>query len=615
MKNRLKVLGNRTIGILTILTLLLYIFINFIYQNKTYAAQENTPYDANRIEKYPGYKGLIENLKAAHPNWNFIIFYTGLDWNEVIKKETTERHGRNLITSSKTENWFCATCKNTPYDNGSWRCASEETVSYYMDPRNFLNDSTIFQFEQSIFNSTIHSSEGVMNMTTGSFLAGKENADAIIQACQNVNINPYQVVSRILQEQGKNGSTMSRGNEGYYNVFNVGASGNSSAEIIKNATQYAREHGWDTLAKSIIGGINFLKSKYIGIGQDTLYLQKFDVDDNGSLFYHQYMQNVSAALTESYTVRNIYQKMGTFNGSVTFRIPVYENMPSMPCQEPGIQNIVTQNVQIKIGHTKIQVRANAGTSAQSIREVNGGDKFLRIEIGTQSIDGHYWDKIVLEDGTKGYIASTYLEQISDITTCNETVTVTGSEVRLRNGPGTSGTAVKDYLDKGQTLTRIEKNKYNLDGLYWDRVITSSGLQGYVASNYLELVSNNDKFVVEDAVLVCEPFTTVEKVKEYHTTAVIKNSKGEIVTTGQIGTGFSVTINNSTYPVVKYGDVNGDGKLNTGDSLTLAKQVLGSIKITDPYIIKAADINKDGKINSGDTLILRKQILGTQNISI
>lgn len=622
MKNRLKILGNRTIGVITILTLLTYIFINIINTNAVYSKhisedkQPREEYNSSKIDKYPGYKQLIEKVKAAHPNWNIKIHYTNLDWNTVIKNETTERHARNLVSKNNTSNWFCSVCKDKPYDNGTWRCASEEAVSYYMDPRNFMDDNSIIQFEQSIFNSAIHSVDGIMNMTTGSFLAGRENADAILEACKRVNINPYQVVARILQEQGKGGSTMSRGNEGYYNVFNVEASGNSSEEIIRNATKYAREHGWNTLAKSILGGIDFLKSKYIGIGQDTLYLQKFDVDDNGSLYYHQYMQNLSAALTESYKVRDIYQKMGTFNSSITLCIPVYENMPSAPCQKPGIQNIVTQDAQIKAGHTGINVRETPSTSAKSLREINSGEKFLRIEIGTQNINKYYWDKVVLSDGTIGYIATDFVEQINDIMACNETVKLTGSAVRLRNGPGTSGTTVKDYLDKEQTVTRVEKNKYHLDGLYWDRVITSSGLQGYVASNYLELISCNDNFVVEGTDLICEPFTTVEKIKEYHhSAATIKNLKDEIITTGQIGTGFKVIINKSTYIAVKYGDVNGDGKLNTGDSLMLSKQVLGSIKLTDRYILKAADINKDGKINSGDTLILRKQILGTQNISI
>ena len=53
-------------------------------------------------EKYPGYTTLLNSLKQAHPNWTFTILYTGLDWNQVIKNETTAVHGRNLISGSKT---------------------------------------------------------------------------------------------------------------------------------------------------------------------------------------------------------------------------------------------------------------------------------------------------------------------------------------------------------------------------------------------------------------------------------------------------------------------------------------------------------------------------------
>lgn len=615
MKNRLKILGNRTIGILTILTLLTYIFINFVYQNKTYAAQENKPYDANRIANYPGYKELIENLKAAHPNWNFVIFYTGLDWNTVLQEETTKHHGRNLITSSKTSDWFCATCKDTAYDNGSWRCASEQAVSYYMDPRNFLNDSEIFQFEQSIFNSSIHSSDGVMNMTAGSFMEGRANADAIIQACKNVNINPYQVVARILQEQGKSGTTMSRGNEGYYNVFNVNAYGDSSAEIIKNATQYAREHGWDTLAKSILGGIDFLKSKYIGQGQDTLYLQKFDVDDNGSLYYHQYMQNVSAALTESYTVRNIYQQMGTFNGSVTFRIPVYENMPSTPCQAPTSNTIVTQNVIIK--GTSVRIRSSETTATESniIATVNAGYQLLRIEIAKNTSSGVYWDKVVLPDGRKGYVSHSYLTQVEDITNCNEAV-MTTTEVYLRNGPGTVNTTTIKLLPKDQYIRRIEKNKYDVDGYVWDRVIFPDGTQGYVAQKYLKYAEPNNKYKLENGKLICEPEATVESIKEQNQIkeVTIKNAKGEIVNSGNIGTGYTVQFYDNKYTAVKLGDANSSGKIDSFDYIRIMNYIMGKKQLNDLEKM-AADANKDGKIDSFDYIRIMNYIMGSKRIEI
>lgn len=120
-----------------VITLLSYLFLSLIKENTTYAAQTREAY-SSKINNYPGFKELIDNLKAKHPNWNFTILYTGLDWDQVIKNETTARHGRSLVTASKPSSWFCSVCGDKPYDNGSWRCASEAAVAYYMDPRNAL---------------------------------------------------------------------------------------------------------------------------------------------------------------------------------------------------------------------------------------------------------------------------------------------------------------------------------------------------------------------------------------------------------------------------------------------------------------------------------------------
>ena len=93
-------------------------------------AQSNEAYDADRISNYPGYKELLEDLKARHPNWNFTLFYTDLDWNQVIKNETTAYHGRNVVPASKGSSWICSVCGNTPRGGSSWRCASETAVKY-----------------------------------------------------------------------------------------------------------------------------------------------------------------------------------------------------------------------------------------------------------------------------------------------------------------------------------------------------------------------------------------------------------------------------------------------------------------------------------------------------
>lgn len=640
MKNRLKILGNRTMGILTILTLLTYIFINIINTNTVYAAQTRETYDSNKIAKYPGYKELIEKVKAAHPNWNIKIHYTNLDWNTVLYNETTETHTRSLVPINSISSWICPECGTKPQDSGSWVCASEGIVAYMMDPRNWINEDYIFQFENLAFNETTQTLSGVQAITSRiGYMSGntvtytttngttatinKSYAQIIYEAAKEAGISPYHLASRIRQEQGAGEAASSTasgtytGYVGYYNFLNIGATGGNGDKqlTIINGLKKAVEKGWTNPEISIKSGAKELASSYINIGQDTLYLQKYDVDDRGSMFYHQYMQNIFAPKSESLTMRDTYVKLGFLNNAIEFIIPVYENMPSTRCIEPGSEYIVTQNAQIKAGHTNVCVRENAGTSYNCLRTINAGEKFLRIEIGTTFIGNNKWDKIVLSDGTKGYIATDYVEQINDIITCNETVKLTGSDVSLRNGPGTSGTIVKDYLARDQIVTRIEKNKYNIDGLYWDRVITSSGLQGYVASRYLEIVSSNDNFKIEEDNLICEPFTTVETIKSKYSSAVIKKANGELVTTGNIGTGYTITIDGKIYTNVKMGDVNGDGEVDIID-MALIKRDIGNTQKLKGIYMKAADLDYNKQeIDIIDMALIKRQIDGSQLIKI
>ena len=134
-----------------------------------------------------------------------------------------------------------------------------------MDPRNSLNSSDIFQFEEL---SNPGCDRNTLNlMTNWTFLAGHEQE--IVNVANNKNINAYYIVARLIQEQGRDGSVLVKGEGyngqyiGYYNAFNVAASGNTNEEIIMNGLAYASKKGWDTLEKSIEGGINLLANNYI----------------------------------------------------------------------------------------------------------------------------------------------------------------------------------------------------------------------------------------------------------------------------------------------------------------------------------------------------------------
>lgn len=58
----------------------------------------------------------------------------------------------------------------------------------------------------------------------------------------------------------------------------------------------------------------------------------------------------------------------------------------------------------------------------------------------------------------------------------------------------------------------------------------------------------------------------------------------------------------------FGDVNGDGYVNSFDCITLSKYVFGGIAFNDLQIA-SADVMPDGEINLADIVTLRKYILG------
>ena len=61
--------------------------------------------------------------------------------------------------------------------------------------------------------------------------------------------------------------------KGLYNLFSIGATGNTQAQVITNGLARALRENWTTRPASIAGGGTFVKSKYLARGQNTLYLQ------------------------------------------------------------------------------------------------------------------------------------------------------------------------------------------------------------------------------------------------------------------------------------------------------------------------------------------------------
>ena len=299
-----------------------------------------------------GYRAKLKELQNKYPNWTFVPLNTGLEWNDVVNAEM--QGNRSLVSITVKDSWKSkekgdydpATNTYIGKSGNNWVRASREGVEYNLNPTNYFDEYHIFAFEQLSFNSSIHSIDGVENIIKNSWMGGnclEDNkpqpgiryCNAIYQAGIESGVSPYHIASRILQEQGRgnvesktNSNPLISGAYGVYNYYNFGASGKTSAEIIANGVVYAEKKGWDTRFKGIIGGAQIIGADYINRGQDSLYLQKFDVDNSdGGLYWHQYMQNLQAPMSEAGLTYRAYEGCNALNQNFVFEIPVYKNMP------------------------------------------------------------------------------------------------------------------------------------------------------------------------------------------------------------------------------------------------------------------------------------------------
>ena len=305
------------------------------------------------------YKPYLRKLHEQHPKWIFTAQKLGVDWNTALKEECVV--GRNLVHSSALASW--KSMEKGAYDfnggywyglDGSWVAASKEIIMYYMDPRNFLNDTYIFMFENQSYDPSYQTESGVKTILADTFMSGSYTcpdtkkkytySQTFMDAAKKSGVSPYHLASRCRNEQGVNGAPQSlgtvKGYENYFNFFDIQAYATSTMTAAEMGCKYAKTTNptyllpWTNQYKAIVGGSIFLGTGYITKGQDTLYLQKFDMVDGGNgLYYHQYMTCVFGQANEAISLKNAYSQ-DILNSAMEFKIPVYNNMPDKLCPKP-----------------------------------------------------------------------------------------------------------------------------------------------------------------------------------------------------------------------------------------------------------------------------------------
>lgn len=534
----------------------------------------------------------LQKLHAMHQNWDFQISKTNLDWNTVVGKET-ETATQNLISFESTIDKIDKSLLSTDgaaYNNGiyiqhqpGWYTPSKQTVAFYMDPRNWLNEQTVFMFEQLSFNKTFHTEANVKSILNGSFMQGSylyngqwwTYANTFVDVGRKTGVNSVHLASRVLQEQGDNGrgATINmNGGDGqtYYNHFNINASGSTVAQIVANALEVAKKNGWNNPYPSILGGASIIAREYINAGQDTNYYQKFNTINHSNLYWHQYMQNIRALTSESRKTYKAYDDKGLINNSYTFKIPVYNNMPDA---------------------TSLSISNNADNTLSSL-SVSGCS--LNPSFNSAATD------YTCNVSNSVNQVTVYANKTSSYSS------MTGDGVVILNNPSTEVNVVVTAANGDKRTYKIIIKKIEPGKESPADIISSLGY-------------NNSNNMISGIKLGTDSLNIISNIKNrYSLSSVeIKDKNGSVKSSGQIATGDQIIIKSNnqtvTFKVVIKGDTNSDGKISISDLAMIKAKLLGTNSLNGAYY-EAADINKDGKISIADLAMVKAHLLGTSKIT-
>jgi beta-N-acetylglucosaminidase len=520
-------------------------------------------------------------LKTMHPSWEFVPLNLDITWNEAISGET-KYNSTNLIDGTNTSLRSTADGAYdngtwTTYSGGSWYAASTQTIKYYMDPRNFLNDAHIFMFETLLYNEAIHTEEAVQTLINTSFMKGNtfyydENnekqeisyARTFVESGIKNDVSAIHLASRVLLEQGYNGSALSSGtNEeypGYYNFFNIQANGSTTASVIHNGLAYAQKQGWNSPYLSILGGGSLI-SGYNSVGQTSVYLQKFDFI-GPSYYSHQYMQNIRAPYKESYTTYSTYVKNNLLNHNFTFAIPIFKG--SMPEE------------------TSLSLEYNEDSTLSSL-SISGCD------LMPSFTSNAYNYTCTVDSSTSKVVVNAVATSSSSTVTGNGEVSLSGTEKVIK--------VVVKSASNSESTYQITIKKSNDKGLTPDEILS-------------KLQINNDSGYISGFDLGSDASSLNKLIKLNYPTA-----STEISSNNTLSTGMTLKLSNNgdaSYTIVMYGDNNGDGDIDIVDLLKVQKHILKVNSLKGAYL-KASDVNKDGVVDIVDLLKIQKHILNVSKI--
>lgn len=568
--------------------------------------------DVAGIETYRSYcdslisQGFIESycpylyyLHSKHPNWTFKADVIDKTMEEI----TTSQQWKNVLQSQNSNYWL----SNTPIE-GSYYYVNNYVISSFMDPRNSLFESTIFQFLD------FQSSKDIVNDEALGKISGSTNLAKYFtefkDAASKNEVNALHLMARSRQEgagtatYGSVSGTYTtdkkytnpdgRTFDGFYNFYNIGAYATGEYTTVGRGLAYAAgyledagcysvdeagvsfydttkckvlsyQRPWNTPQLAISGGAEFISTTYVKMGQNTNYFEKFNVSSISKydINTHQYMTNLYAPTSEATTISSAYSLGKLMDSAFTFVIPVYKNM----------SDLVYQPVD------------------------RSHDATLRdIKVDGELISGFDSD---VEEYT--YNAITDKDYVDVTATLNDSRSKISGVGRLNFE---NGVINANIVVTAEDTTTVKTYK-----------VLIKKVEPIVNITVEDIVSKMGVKVTDDIMYQISPGTVVSTlvntVNVNQGNATIKDVNGKIKTTGNLVTGDTITISGTketkTYAVAIRGDINGDGEVNLADFVLIQSHILGKAKLTG-YKFYAGDVNYNNEIKLDDFVLIQSHIL-------
>ena len=578
------------------------------YVSGGYVRTQTIQPGANAYKDYLTFLGFPESyqsqliaLHRQYPNWVFVANQTGESWATASSKESNHEDdypGISLIHPESKSSWkksggIYYDYETSTYEkfDGTWNAASDELVAYFLDPRNFLNSTDIFQFLDQSYDP-YQTVDAVQRIVAGTFMASPVTdvdgtsftyASALVSIGKSLGISPLYLAAVIKQEIGYADNPSINGRSakypGYYNYYNIYAYTTANESANDHGLWYASGSGsgqtsygrpWNTRLKALRGGAEYLYKNYVAAGQHTLYFKKYNVSCNSTNthFRHQFMTNVMGAYSEGRHLAN------GFNAelrqlSLVFDIPIYSGLPAQPAPCP----------------------TGDGCINNRLKSITVGDYELFPEFDKDTL---YYNIIIAGEvpasvtlSAEAYHSTAKIEGTGTVTIQNGTVeypikvTAQNGEVRTYTvsiycAGGASGLNPKYTIITGNRVTGVAI------GTKTDAFITNMGLGSGMKA---------ELFIADGSA------KTAGDMMKNGDTVKITDAEGKIVFHGA---------------VLLYGDVNGDGYLRMSDMIKVRNHILET-GLLEGISLLAADCNHDTYVRMSDMIKMRNEILGTGTI--